>query len=418
LARNQVKETSQGEAVDGDVTSWRQSGTMLASRALAVDASLVCHGFVVDSSLDDADEGSVAGVTRVGRAITVHPGRRISRRNHIVLTINHIQKQAGLAFMLAVGRLIIDSYFDGDLGAWHQRGQKDVSFRKLAEHPDLNLKATALYYLVGSYEMFMRLGLEPSTRLSPTHLRCCLPLPQADQARLLLRAEAEHWTVEALMERIQEERIERRPYRGGRPRQAPLRRVLGAIDRCVQVSNAHLQRDEAAAELSPETTRDALEVIARARATLSHIEQRLPLPERGATRSAGRRASEILVIDDDAAVARTFVRILSSYGHVTVASNVQEAAEALGKGDDAWDVILIDVLLSDGNGLSLLARYRTSFPASTACVLVVTGGGDATFVNEACELGAACMLKPFTASQLERFLDARGFRAQREASGS
>src|SRR5581483_8306065 len=119
------------------------------------------------------------------------------------------------------------------------------------------------------------------------------------------------------------------------------------------------------------------------------------------------------VIDDDGAMARTFVRSLSCYGEVTVAGNSHEAAEALGRGEDAWQVIVIDVMLGDESGLSLLARFRASFPSSKACVLVVTGHNDAAFVNEACELGAACMLKPFTTGQLDRFLASKGISAAR-----
>src|SRR5512138_314727 len=65
--------------------------------------------------------------------------------DEVVLQLNGISRSASLEFALRVGATIIHHVYGGDTQAWRVRGPKTLSFRRLAERPDLALSAAALY---------------------------------------------------------------------------------------------------------------------------------------------------------------------------------------------------------------------------------------------------------------------------------
>jgi hypothetical protein len=52
---------------------------------------------------------------------------------------------------MAVGKLVIDSCFGGDLAAWCSRGFRDASYRELAVHPAITLSARGLHSCVAHH---------------------------------------------------------------------------------------------------------------------------------------------------------------------------------------------------------------------------------------------------------------------------
>jgi hypothetical protein len=92
----------------------------------------------------------------------------------VVVKLNAMYKAATLA--LAVGTLIIGTFYSGDLPAWRARGSKDCSFGKLARHPRLPMSPTALYRSVAIHELCERLGVREWKVISSTHLRRVLKL--------------------------------------------------------------------------------------------------------------------------------------------------------------------------------------------------------------------------------------------------
>ncbi|MEZ4385351.1 MAG: response regulator transcription factor [Nannocystaceae bacterium] len=65
----------------------------------------------------------------------------------------------------------------------------------------------------------------------------------------------------------------------------------------------------------------------------------------------------ILAVEDDARLVRLLQRGLSEEGHIVDACTT--SADALGQAETiAYDVILLDWMLPDGDGLSLLRRWR------------------------------------------------------------
>lgn len=66
-----------------------------------------------------------------------------------------------LQLALAIGRVVIEELYSGDLSRWRLRGPKDHSLRRLANDPRLTISASALYRAIGIYELKVRLPDHP-----------------------------------------------------------------------------------------------------------------------------------------------------------------------------------------------------------------------------------------------------------------
>ena len=117
--------------------------------------------------------------------------------------------------------------------------------------------------------------------------------------------------------------------------------------------------------------------------------------------------SDILVVDDSAAIRKILTRVLRQTGMA-----IQTIHEA-GDGQDALALMAqhrIDLVLSDINmpkmdGLQLLASLKASPQWRNIPVVMITTEGGETKVAEAVRLGAAGYVrKPFTADQIKEKL--------------
>jgi two-component system chemotaxis response regulator CheY len=117
--------------------------------------------------------------------------------------------------------------------------------------------------------------------------------------------------------------------------------------------------------------------------------------------------SDILVVDDSAAIRKILTRVLRQTGMA-----IQTIHEA-GDGQDALALMAqhrIDLVLSDINmpkmdGLQLLASLKASPQWQAIPVVMITTEGGETKVAEAVRLGAAGYVrKPFTADQIKEKL--------------
>ncbi|MFH1154171.1 MAG: sigma-54 dependent transcriptional regulator [Pseudomonadota bacterium] len=95
--------------------------------------------------------------------------------------------------------------------------------------------------------------------------------------------------------------------------------------------------------------------------------------------------ADILIIDDDFNVCLTLARLFKKNGHTTVC--VHSMAEGIETAStQAFDVVLLDVMLPDGNGLEILpAICRTP---SNPEVIIITGAGNPAGVELAIDSGA------------------------------
>jgi two-component system chemotaxis response regulator CheY len=117
--------------------------------------------------------------------------------------------------------------------------------------------------------------------------------------------------------------------------------------------------------------------------------------------------SEILVVDDSAAIRKILQRVLRqtgmSIGTIHEAGDGQEALETLRR--QKIDLVLSDINMPKMDGLQLLASVRASAEWRSIPVVMITTEGGETRVAEAVKLGASGYVrKPFTADQIKEKL--------------
>ena len=111
----------------------------------------------------------------------------------------------------------------------------------------------------------------------------------------------------------------------------------------------------------------------------------------------------LLLVDDEGAFRRGVAEHLTGNGYVvTEASTVAEALEHLE--NYAYDVVLTDLRLPDGDGTSVVEAARARYP--DIVVLVVTGHGSIRAAVDAIRQGAADFVtKPFQLAELDLSLE-------------
>jgi two-component system response regulator PilR (NtrC family) len=107
-----------------------------------------------------------------------------------------------------------------------------------------------------------------------------------------------------------------------------------------------------------------------------------------------RPGSRVLVVDDEPVVGDVLRRVLGREGHqVTVAVDAATGRSAIDSGG-AWDVLLLDVMLPDQDGLEVLGWVRERHP--DLAVVMITAFGTVENAVAAMKLGAFHYLtKPF-----------------------
>jgi len=111
--------------------------------------------------------------------------------------------------------------------------------------------------------------------------------------------------------------------------------------------------------------------------------------------------TSILVVDDDSDLRRLLGRYLSGAGYaVSEATNGNEAIAAYR--EHPADLVITDMYMPESDGVDVIMRLRSEFPA--ARFVAISGGGfaDSPHVLEiARSAGAVCTLpKPFTKASL------------------
>src|SRR5687768_8872320 len=103
--------------------------------------------------------------------------------------------------------------------------------------------------------------------------------------------------------------------------------------------------------------------------------------------------SRILVVDDDARVARSLMDVLTHHGHdLARAESGEEALDLLAA--SPFDLVLLDVRLPGIGGFEACARIRERFGPALP-VLMLTGDPDEELMRQGYEAGADdFLLKP------------------------
>ncbi len=109
-------------------------------------------------------------------------------------------------------------------------------------------------------------------------------------------------------------------------------------------------------------------------------------------------ARKVLVVDDEAVVVNSIRKILTRKGFaIQEAFSCREALAQVFAHD--YDLVLLDMKMSDGNGMDVLERIKAKRPDLR--VVIVTGYASIDTAVEAIQKGASdYMAKPFTPDEL------------------
>lgn len=106
---------------------------------------------------------------------------------------------------------------------------------------------------------------------------------------------------------------------------------------------------------------------------------------------------KILIVDDELSVRKSLQQLLSRGFSVSTADCGREAKKLYNK--DVFDLMLLDILLPDCNGVDLLESLRTDFPELP--VIMITGTKKIKTAVSAMKLGAFDYItKPFNSEEL------------------
>lgn len=106
--------------------------------------------------------------------------------------------------------------------------------------------------------------------------------------------------------------------------------------------------------------------------------------------------SKLLVVDDDLEIASLLCELLELEGFIVEIAN--NGIEALEKFDDSIDLVLLDIMMPEMNGFSVLSQLRSKF---TVPVIFLTAKDSEFDKINGLELGADdYILKPFNDKEL------------------
>ena len=108
-------------------------------------------------------------------------------------------------------------------------------------------------------------------------------------------------------------------------------------------------------------------------------------------------ATRILIVEDEASIAEPFARLLEREGFETTVAATAAAALAAAR-DDPPDLVLLDLVLPDGDGRDVCRTLRAE---SGVPVIMLTARGSETDRVVGLELGADdYVVKPFSAAEV------------------
>jgi len=113
---------------------------------------------------------------------------------------------------------------------------------------------------------------------------------------------------------------------------------------------------------------------------MSTVEVQAPGPSESVV--AERR---ILLIEDSAVLTRRLIDLLSEPGRVEVAAQATTQSEAVSRlQQDAYDVLVVDIELAEGNGVAVIRAARQMYPPDAQPLIVVLTNYASDFVRDHC----------------------------------
>lgn len=136
----------------------------------------------------------------------------------VIPEINALYVRQGLQMVEAIGELLLDRLFDGDLEAFHTRGSRHQSLRALAQRSDLQLSYSQIWNCLAVLGQLRVLPRELGRALSMHHHKALLPVKDPDIKRSLAeKAVREELSYRALREEVKRACTATDAPKSGRP---------------------------------------------------------------------------------------------------------------------------------------------------------------------------------------------------------
>lgn len=154
----------------------------------------------------------------------------------VVDQIREIERRNSLERTIAIGKLVLHSFFGGSMDAWRERRRnKNNSVRRLAQHPLCPISRSGLNQAIGIFLAVEALNLDQTFgHIGSSHIAAVLHLSSEDQKRWLERAHEEGWSVRELKEHVTSDR-RATGERRGRPRNGERAKAVRALRNVVRL---------------------------------------------------------------------------------------------------------------------------------------------------------------------------------------
>jgi len=203
-----------------------------------------------------------------------------------VAEIRHLSRLAAVELTLNIGEIVFHRIYEADSEALRMRGPKDVSFRRLANHPELPVSAASLWRSVAIYEMSQRIpGVARLPHLGVSHLRAVIGIDPNEQRKLLQAASTNAWSVARLSQHV----AEQRRGRGGRPRKPPILRAIQSLRAVADFPETAFTEPTDASEFGDEEREVVQETILRVRERCDLLERAIAKRDRTRHARSSRR---------------------------------------------------------------------------------------------------------------------------------
>jgi two-component system OmpR family response regulator len=101
--------------------------------------------------------------------------------------------------------------------------------------------------------------------------------------------------------------------------------------------------------------------------------------------SAPASERRVLLIEDSAVLTRRLIDLLSEPGRVEVAAQAATQSEAVMRlQEGAFDVLVVDIELAEGNGVAVIRHARQHYPPDAQPLIVVLTNYASDFVRDHC----------------------------------
>ncbi|HEV7441270.1 MAG: hypothetical protein JWO04_101 [Gammaproteobacteria bacterium] len=102
-------------------------------------------------------------------------------------------------------------------------------------------------------------------------------------------------------------------------------------------------------------------------------------------RSSPGTQRRVLLIEDSAVLTRRLIDLLSEPGRVEVAAQASTQSEAVMRlQEGAFDVLVVDIELAEGNGVAVIRHARQLYPPDAQPLVVVLTNYASDFVRDHC----------------------------------